>query len=378
MLKVVHIGPGGVSARGGMGRLLAYLTEALRMSGQAIEVRVLDSYGPGPFALMPLYFCALCLRLPFAAARADVVHIHTAAFGSALRKLALVRLCKMMGRPTVLHIHGAEFADYYGALRPPLRRLIEGGLKAADRVIVLGSYWQRFFVETVGLSAEKVVVVHNGVPFLPLPERTEDEGSCLLLALGELGARKGTPETIAALRQLAGSHPNWRAVLAGNGAVDEFRAQVAGSPLAGRVELPGWVDKAEARDLLARAHVLLLPSHNEGLPVAILEAMAAGLAVIATPVGAIEDAVVNGETGLIVPPGDSNALARAIARLLDDPDLRHRMGEAGRQRFVERFTIAEAARRVINIYRDLLQLGPLPDPGLEPGRALEHADTGLS
>lgn len=111
---------------------------------------------------------------------------------------------------------------------------------------------------------------------------------------------------------------------------------------------------------------------------AILEAMAAGLAVIATPVGAIEDAVVNGETGLIVPPGDSNALARAIARLLDDPDLRHRMGEAGRQRFVERFTIAEAARRVINIYRDLLQLGPLPDPGLEPGRALEHADTGLS
>jgi glycosyltransferase involved in cell wall biosynthesis len=115
-----------------------------------------------------------------------------------------------------------------------------------------------------------------------------------------------------------------------------------------RVHLPGH--RADARALLDAADVFVLPSRHEGMPLALLEAMDAGLPVVATRVPGCTEVVVDGVTGLLVPPGNPPALAAAIARLLADPALRRRMGRAGRLRYLESFTSACMAARTAAVY----------------------------
>ena len=99
--------------------------------------------------------------------------------------------------------------------------------------------------------------------------------------------------------------------------------------------------------------VFALPSHYEGLPLAVLEAMRAGVPVVATDVGSVAEAVVTEETGLLVKPGDTRALVGGLRRLLDDPELRRRMGQRGRERALERFTIERRAAEFERLYEDL-------------------------
>lgn len=352
--------PGGRQGRGGMASLVAYLADALPQRLPGWRIGVLDTYGPGTgraaFFLMPFHFLlavlrTIALRL---AGRLDLLHIHMACYGSALRKPLLALVATALGVPTVMHLHGADFDDYCRALPPRRRRWLVAMLRRCDRVVVIGTHWRRFAIEELGLDPASVTLIHNGVPSGPPPARKAVAGApARLLMLGELGHRKGTSELVQALARPELCRRHWAATLAGNGEVGTYRHQVQALGLADRVGLPGWVGADEVRALLAEADLLLLPSRQEGLPVAILEAMAAGVAVIATPVGAIPDAIIDGETGLLVPPGDVPALARAIATLLDDPALRARLAANARARFAERFSIDRTADAVASLYREL-------------------------
>ena len=344
-----------------MGRFLTYLLPALQRCSSTVECRVVDTYGPGRFALMPFWFAAAFMQLIWLglSRRSDLVHIHMAAFGSMARKLLLVAAARMLRLPVLLHLHGAELAYFTDQLAPRWRRMLIRGLQRADQLVVIGRYWQDYLVETLGISPEKVAVIPNGVPDPGRLQKadavnTDRPLSARLLALGELGPRKGTPEILAALASPDLQERAWSATLAGNGAVADYQAEVQRLGLAERVQLPGWVDSEQAWQLLAQSDVLLLPSRLEGLPVAILEAMASGVAVITTPVGAIPDAILDGETGLLTPVGDASALSAAILRLLDDPLLRKRLAAAARQRFAECFTIERTAEQFARLYGHLV------------------------
>ena len=146
---------------------------------------------------------------------------------------------------------------------------------------------------------------------------------------------------------------DWEAVIAGNGTVETARERAAALGLADRVEIPGWVDAATVSSLLATADIFVLPSHNEGLPVAILEAMGAGLPVVATPVGAIPELVIANENGILVPPGSASALAGALAALIRNPELRIRLGNSARHRVERHFRLEGTAERFVTLYRAL-------------------------
>jgi glycosyltransferase involved in cell wall biosynthesis len=122
--------------------------------------------------------------------------------------------------------------------------------------------------------------------------------------------------------------------------------------LADRVELTGT--REDVAQILARADVFVLSSRSEGMPMSALEAMAAGLPVVATAVGGVPELVVDGETGFLVPPGDAPALSRALDRILGDPDLRRRLGEAGRQRAGGMFALPEWQAAHLRLYEELL------------------------
>jgi glycosyltransferase involved in cell wall biosynthesis len=253
----------------------------------------------------------------------------------------------------VVHVHGSDFDANCDTMPAWQRGLTVAVFKRCERVVVIGLYWRDYVVGKLGLDPARVVLIHNGAPATAMTGKFSGDAVPRLLMLGELGPRKGTPELVAALASPALKSRRWSATLAGNGPVEKYRREVAGLALADRVALPGWQSGVEVRALLAAADIFILPSRQEGLPIAILEAMAGGAAVISTPVGAIGDAIIDGETGLLVPPGDAAALANAIARLIDDPALRARLAVNARKRFAAMFTIDCTADAVAAMYREV-------------------------
>jgi glycosyltransferase involved in cell wall biosynthesis len=212
-----------------------------------------------------------------------------------------------------------------------------------------------------------VIVVANGVP-LPaavppsalspsalsptaLPQN-RGEGSCRIVYLGALGSRKGTSDLLRALASPRLRGLQWDAVIAGNGDLDAFRAEAAALGIADRVALPGWIGPEEAQALLASAAVFVLPSYNEGLPVAVLEAMAAGIPVVTTRVGAIPDLGIDNAAGFLIEPGFIEDLADRLATLVEDPSLREQFGANGRRRVESDFTIDSTAQRLAALYRE--------------------------
>jgi len=353
-MRVVHVGPGGATGRGGIGRYIAYVLSAAEVDNSGISCSAIDSYGHRGRAAMTLAFLGACVQVLTACLfrRVDILHIHMSHYGSALRKCVLLLLGKACGAKVVLHIHGSQFDIFCDDLPRWQRRLVVGCLGKADRVVVIARVWESY-VLGLGIARDKVRLVHNGVPD---SGRRDDgavhrDGPVRLLALGELGPRKGTPEILAALSDDRLRSLSWRAVIAGNGDVAAYRQAFAAAGLDSRVELPGWVDGVSG--LLSQADILMLPSRQEGLPLAILEALATGIPVISTPVGGIPDAVVDGVSGLLVPPGDAPALASALARLIGDAGLRARLGAAGRRLFESEFDMRNTFFQLKTIYQEL-------------------------
>jgi glycosyltransferase involved in cell wall biosynthesis len=281
------------------------------------------------------------------------VHVNYGGRLSAVRKSLLILIASWLGIPVVLHLHGGVFDDFYRALPKPLQAALRASFGQAARVIVLGDSWRDFVVQSLRVPPERVVVLPNAVP-APAGRNEPHSGPCRLLFLGELGARKGVPELLAAFADPRLAQLDWSAVVAGNGDVDGCRRRAEALGIADRVTFPGWVDRSAAARLLGDADVLVLPSHGEGLPMSLLEAMSHGLAIVTTSVGSIGEAVSDGESALFVPVGDAAALASALARLIGDPVLRAALGRAARAKFIACFEVTVYARRLADLYRDLL------------------------
>jgi glycosyltransferase involved in cell wall biosynthesis len=170
-----------------------------------------------------------------------------------------------------------------------------------------------------------------------------------ILFVGRLEPAKGVEDLLATVAQLAPRYPHVRLVLAGSGDVGACAARLG---IAGRLELPGWIDAGQRAEQLHRAAIFCLPSHAEGLPLALLEAMAAGKAVVASNVGAMPEALGNA-AGVLVPPRDVAALAAALAALLDDPQAAAAMGARARAVVAARYDSADTGARLAQLYRAL-------------------------
>jgi len=156
-----------------------------------------------------------------------------------------------------------------------------------------------------------------------------------------------------AVHELRDTQPSVRVEFAGDGDLEGLRRRAAELGLAERVRFAGWIGTRERDELLARCALFVLPSHAEGLPMSLLEAMAAGCPVVASAVGGIPDLVVHGANGLLVPPGDRDSLALALERLLVDRDLAARLGSEARATLAQRYNPEQSLERLEQIYAGL-------------------------
>ena len=299
-------------------------------------------------------FFALLFRHPRA-----VLHVHSASRASFWRKSLFMALAMLARWPVIFHLHGGGFATFYDAECGPVRRaLVRFFLDRAACIVVVSGRWCAWMHRVT--RNPRVVSIANPVA-LPAPTETERVPH-LVAFTGRLCEQKGIFELLQATVGLRREFPDLRVECAGDGDLDEVERCVNSMGLASNVRLLGWIGRRRRGELLARASVFVLPSHAEGLPVSLLEAMAAGCAVVATSVGGIPDVVEDGFNGILVPAGDSQALERALARLIADPDLAREMGQAARATIANRFTPDRTVAQVEELYSELGVGRDMPAP----------------
>jgi len=344
-LRVLMLGPA-LGVRGGISAVERLLLGALPPHVAASHLATMDEGSK----LSKAWLFARALGRAWTAMReADIVHIHFASRASSVRKMMLARLALARGCRVVMHAHGGGYPEYWKSLSALRRKRIVEVLKRADALIVLGETWREFF-ERAGVPKERIYVFPNPVTLPVAPPQRIGSGPVTFVCLGLIAQAKGSFDLLDALARLSPQvRSRVRVVLAGNGEHEELKRRIAKHRLGGCVQVHGWLD-AERRDaLLASAEAFVLPSHAEGLPMALLEAMAWGLAPIATPVGAIPEVIEPGASGLLAAPGDISALARAIERLALDRGLRARLGAAARRR-VEPLAVEHYMRKLCRLY----------------------------
>ena len=281
----------------------------------------------------------------------DVLHAHK--FGSNVWAVVLGRLARV---PVVI---AHEHTWSYEGQR--LRKLLDRHLVArgAATIVAVSEADRARMIELERIPAERVRVVPNGIPPLPGPSGRDVRAELgigpdapLVLAIGLLRPQKAFGNLIRAAAILAPEHPGLRVLIAGGGPERESLEALVQELGVGRtVTLLGPRD--DVPDLLSAADVAVNSSDFEGTPLAVLEYMAAGRAIVATRVGGVPDVITDGVEGVLVPSGDPAALAAAVGDLLGDPDRRARLGPAARERQQRDHTVDATVRRIEELYADL-------------------------
>jgi glycosyltransferase involved in cell wall biosynthesis len=237
--------------------------------------------------------------------------------------------------------------------------------KMDDAIIAVCDLARNAEIEGTKVNPEKVITIYNGIDvnnfeIIPFKAKMnscfgggENPESIILGSVGRLCAQKGFIFLINALDLLVEENPYIKLIIVGEGKMrSTIENHVQKLGLSENVQFLGYQNNI--LEILRSMDIFVLPSLWEGMPNAILEAMAAGLPVVATNVGGTPEVVVDGETGFLVPPRDPEALANAIQRLIDDPELRKKFGQAGRERVERHFTIQETVRKTEELYLRLL------------------------
>lgn len=354
---IVFATPGAIDG-GGIGRMTGYIVDHFSTAPGAPETLVLDTRGNGSVLLSPFYLAATLLRLAglLVRRRASVVHINVSENGSFLRKAAVQAVADLFACPTVVHLHGASFVEYFRS--GPFARAVSRWLFShCGRAVVLGENWREFLAQEVGTDPHKIRVLYNAVPDIgadleprrPLPANAE----LALLVLANLSERKGIGTLLRSARLLKERGLRFRITIGGGGDIDGYRRMAADLGVAEDCNFLGWVTREDAHAFIRNHDLLLLPSTHEGLPMVILESLSARLPVVTTAVGSIPEVLSDGETARIIPVNDPAALADAVAGLAADPALYARLSEQGRELFLRLFGIDAYGKALQSIYDEL-------------------------
>ncbi|HET8580419.1 MAG TPA: glycosyltransferase [Nitrospiraceae bacterium] len=290
-----------------------------------------------------------------------IVHTHTAKAGCLGRVAA-----RLAGAPVIVHTyHGHVLHGYYGPLTNWVLRWMERLLaRITDRIVAVSEQVKRDLVAYGVAPSEKIVVIPLGFELQPFVDSSGSRGTFrrelgftngerLVGTVGRIFPVKNHRLFLDAAARVAGQERQARFVVVGDGLLRpalERHARDLG--IADRVVFTGW--RRDLPAIYADLDVLVVSSNNEGTPVSVIEAMAAGRPVVATRVGGLPDLVAEGETGFLVSPGNADELAAGVLRLLRDPRTASRMGETARRTTRERFALARLIADTGRLYDQLL------------------------
>jgi glycosyltransferase involved in cell wall biosynthesis len=281
--------------------------------------------------------------------RPDLVAVHSSKAGILGRIAA-----KSLGLPVLLTAHGWNFTPGIPPLQAAFYRQIErlaGPL--ASKIITVSEFDRRLAMNAGIATGDRIVAVHNGMPDVAPQLRAEPGRSpARLVMVARFGTQKDHPTLLRALAGLQ-QHP-WTLDLVGNGPLlSQMRSLATELGISERIRFLG--QRLDVDQILAGAQISLLTTNWEGFPRSILEAMRAGLPVVASSVGGIDEAIQDDHTGYVVPRGNVDLLRDRLTRLLTEPSLRVRFGANGRRRYEEHFTLERCVTNTLVVYHKILE-----------------------
>ena len=280
----------------------------------------------------------------------DIVHIHMASRRSTFRKCEYIRKAKKNNKKVVVHIHGAEFKEFYNSeCNEQQKQYIKDSLNLSDRMIVLSEEWKDFFKQLV--DENKIEVIYNSIVLPENFEKSLDNND--LLFLGRFGHRKGIYDLIDVLEKLKQDYPDVHLYAGGDGEVEQVKKIIDDKKMTKNFTYLGWVSGTEKEKYLKKCSYYVLPSYNEGMPMSLIEGMAYKNVPISTKVGGIPKVITHGENGILIEPGDKEALYNYLKELLQNKELRIKYSENARKTCEEKFDIKKNIEKLIDIYQRL-------------------------
>lgn len=295
--------------------------------------------------------------------RPDIVHTHTSKAGF-LGRLA----AKLAGTPKIVHTyHGHTFSGYFNVWLSSFYRIVERAMALlTDRIVMISETLRNEIAATFRICPQsKTEVIPLGIdirPYLELASLKDslrkrlllDEKYTVISFVGRLTAIKNCEMALTVAEQICFKYPDVRFLIVGDGELKQaLQARAVQLGLKQRVLFLGW--QQNLPEIYAATDIVILTSINEGTPVSILEAMAAGKPVVSTAVGGVPDIVIQGETGFIVPPRDVVAFVKQLSLLIDDPALRLQMGQNAQGMAVAQFDSMHLVSRIRQMYFRLMR-----------------------
>lgn len=351
-IKVLMIG-NHQSVKGGITSVIQQLL-SFDWDSAGVEMKFIPTYIEASGIKKIAYFIRAYMNIEKAMRtnKPDVVHIHMSYRGSFYRKYAIHNLCKKYGVPDIIHLHGSEFQKWYNESDDKTKLKIRTLLRESASFIVLGEKWNKIIYDIEPKT--KTVVVSNTV-HIPDYTTSWNGDTFQILFLGVLIKRKGVADLIQAISLLKkeGRLNNLKFIIAGSGSEEEnLKQQASELQVEPWIEFAGWTDGKAKERYLKESQALVLPSYNEGLPIAVLEAISYGLPVIATDVGDMAAAVKNGENGFLIKPGDVSALADKITKITEDKDRYTQMSTKAKEIARDEFSDSKYFEKIYNCYRE--------------------------
>lgn len=270
-----------------------------------------------------------------------------------LRDCFFLLPARWLRRAVVIHLHGGNFHAFYTEASPMMQWFIRYAIGRAARGVVLGECLRDCFAGL--LPAEKIAVVPNGIPDFARGWQRDPHPPLRVLYLGTVTRAKGIEIFLQAAQRLNSRQVPLEFQVAGPWYSEQERRELA--PLCKGVHILGEVSGQSKLRAWREADIFVFPgTQQEGLPLVVLEAMCAGLPVIATDRGCLREVVQHGRTGYLIAPGDVEALVQRLAELAANPQLTRQLGEAGRQRYESVYRAEQFVARMINVWNEAAQL----------------------
>jgi glycosyltransferase involved in cell wall biosynthesis len=278
----------------------------------------------------------------------SIVHIHFSESTSAIRKNIFLWFSKLFNKPVIVHFHSFSADTTVSGKRKNLYKKI---FNKADAIIVLSNYWKKQ-VEEIVKNQERIKVIYNPCP--DIIQNSNIEKQKAILFAGTLNERKGYSDLIKAFSKIAVQFPEWKIVFAGNGEIELATKLSVSLNISKNVVFKGWISGMEKEELFYTSSIFCLPSYAEGFPMAVLDAWAYGLPVITTPVGGLPDVLDHGKNSLVFQPGDIDGLAENLKILMNDVNLREKLGAASLQLSNNLFNIKTISSQIDDLYSSIL------------------------
>jgi len=289
--------------------------------------------------------------------RADVVLLFSSAGMSFAEKGLMALWAKRLGKAVIFAPRSGLIEDEL-AVRPGRKRFVARVVQAVDVLLCQSPFWVKFYGDIAGGQTDKCICLPNWIDAGPYiadaqeRKKTKEDGRLRVLFLGWITRNKGVFDLIELAAKLGEDAPDF--FLAGDGEdMEALRGAIAKKGVGDRIHLLSWIDREQKLAWLKTSDVFILPSYRDGYPNALLEAMASGLACLASETGGIRDMIRHGETGLLVKPGEVEQMAEALRLLMRDAALRKRLGEAAREQVLRENNLSRAVELFEQLFAQL-------------------------